>query len=107
MGVDADIGVCNVNVKPRAAQPEKDKNDDVLDDTDAVAINCEEPVSASFALRYLNFFTKATPLASSITIQLDDDKPLIIEYELNDGEKDDKPQDCGFLRFFLAHKIDE
>merc|ERR1712098_495424 len=69
--VDGDIGVCNVNVKPRTATPKKDKKDKKkktkkeegeeeepkeeeeveVDGSDAVAINCEEPVSAAFALR--------------------------------------------------------
>merc|ERR1712098_262358 len=124
--VDGDIGVCNVNVKPRMSsgekkktgeegeemkeEPEEEEEEDKAKEDDSVAINCEEPVTAAFALRYLNFFTKATPLASACTIQLDDDKPLIIEYELNAGDADEASANngsCGFLRFFLAPKIDE
>jgi len=124
--VDGDIGLCNVNVKPRAAAPkddgakkkkktvkqedgEEEKMEDAEEscDKDVVAINCEEPVCAAFALRYLNFFTKATPLADACTMQLDDDKPLILEYELSPEDNGSSSDECGFLRFFLAPKIDE
>jgi len=88
--VDGDIGTGNVMLKPRDSEKEEEK----------VTIACEEPVTAGFALRYLNFFTKATPLATMVTVQLSDETPLVVEYEL--GSKD-----SGFLRFFLAPKIEE
>merc|ERR1712093_83488 len=69
-------------------------------DADKVTINCNEPVSAAFALRYLNFFTKATPLSDTVQIQLFADMPLTIEYDLG-------TQESGYLRFFLAPKVDE
>merc|ERR1711881_769944 len=78
-------------VKPREAEKDGEK----------VQIHCTEPVTAAFALRYLNFFTKATPLSETVTIQLSDETPLIVEYEL-----DDKTE-SGSLRFYLAPKIDE
>merc|ERR1719269_338878 len=65
-----------------------------------LTINCNEPVSAAFALRYLNFFTKATPLSDTVQIQLFADMPLTIEYDLGTS-------DSGYLRFFLAPKVDE
>jgi len=88
--VAGDIGTGNVMVKPKDADKDADK----------VTINCNEPVSAAFALRYLNFFTKATPLSDTVQIQLFADMPLTIEYELG-------TQDSGYLRFFLAPKVDE
>ena len=35
-----------------------------------------EPVSLTFACRYLNFFTKATPLSSTVTLSLKGEQPL-------------------------------
>merc|ERR1712098_742818 len=93
---------------PGGCVEEEEEDEEGGVDKDVVAINCEEPVTAAFALRYLNFFTKATPLADACTISLDDDKPLIIEYELSAGDEGNADKTgSGFLRFFLAPKIDE
>lgn len=35
---------------------------------DAVSIEMQEPVSLTFACRYLNSFTKATPLSAQVNI---------------------------------------
>lgn len=88
--VQGDIGAGNVTVKPR----ESDK------ESQAVTIACEDPVNAAYALRYLNFFAKATPLSDTVTLSISDEQPLIAEYEIGDKES-------GHLRFFLAPKIDE
>lgn len=79
----------------------------------------------TFALRYLNYFTKATPLATTVSLQirsamsvpratpgefaprprpsqvsihLSTDVPLMVEYKI---------EKLGSLRFYLAPKIDE
>ena len=41
-----------------------------------VVIDLTEAVSLTFALRYLNFFTKATSLADSVTFSMSKDVPL-------------------------------
>lgn len=41
-----------------------------------VTIEMNEPVQLTFALRYLNFFTKATPLSASVTLSMSADIPL-------------------------------
>ena len=41
-----------------------------------VAIEMNEPVQLTFALRYLNFFTKATPLSPTVTLSMSADVPL-------------------------------
>ena len=41
-----------------------------------VVIILQEAVSLTFALRYLNFFTKATPLTDTVTLSLSKDAPL-------------------------------
>ncbi|KAL0595404.1 Proliferating cell nuclear antigen, partial [Plecturocebus cupreus] len=43
---------------------------------EAVTIEMNEPVQLTFALRYLNFFTKATPLSSTVTLSMSADVPL-------------------------------
>ena len=41
-----------------------------------VSVELNEPVSLTFACRYLNFFTKATPLSSTVTLSLKGEQPL-------------------------------
>lgn len=43
---------------------------------EAVTIEMQEPVVLTFALRYLNFFTKATPLAAQVCLSMSADVPL-------------------------------
>ena len=63
-----------------------------------VTIEMEEPVTLNFALRYLNFFTKASPLSGSVSLQLSKDVPLVVEYKM---------EDLGHIRFYLAPKIED
>jgi proliferating cell nuclear antigen len=68
------------------------------DDKDKVTINMEEPVELNFALRYLNFFTKATPLAENVVISMSPDVPVVVEYPI---------EEFGHVKFYLAPKIEE
>jgi len=89
--VEGDIGVGNVMVKPRDADKEEEK----------VTIACEDTVDATFAVRYLNFFTKATPLSSTVQLSMANDQPLVVEYVLGE-ESDVRGQHmrmCRHLRF--------
>ena len=43
---------------------------------EAVTIEMQEPVVLTFALRYLNFFTKATPLSPQVSLSMSADVPL-------------------------------
>jgi proliferating cell nuclear antigen len=65
---------------------------------DQVEVTFEEPVALNFALRYLNFFTKATPLSSTVLLSLSKDVPLVVEYRL---------EDLGHIRYYLAPKIED
>jgi hypothetical protein len=38
----------------------------------------------TFAMRYLNLFTKATPLSSTVTLSMSPDVPLVTEYKIAD-----------------------
>mmetsp|Transcript_27426 Transcript_27426/g.66127 ORF Transcript_27426/g.66127 Transcript_27426/m.66127 type:complete len:268 (+) Transcript_27426:80-883(+) len=76
-------------------------------------LTCEEPVEASFALRYLSIFAKATPLCETVSISLKADMPLCVDYGLGaEGSELVQTQDperhgAGYLRFYLAPKIEE
>ncbi|KAJ0967109.1 hypothetical protein J5N97_024026 [Dioscorea zingiberensis] len=65
---------------------------------DSTIIQMKEPVSLTFALRYMNSFTKATSLSSSVTISMSSDLPIVVEYKI---------ADMGYLRFYLAPKIED
>jgi len=70
----------------------------VLQPEDAIVIEMNEPVSLSFALRYMNSFTKATPLSETVTISLSSELPVVVEY---------KVAEMGYIRYYLAPKIEE
>jgi proliferating cell nuclear antigen len=88
--VSGDLGNGNITIRPSA---EVDTKSD-----DATSIQLQEPVSLTFALRYLNFFTKATPLASSVHLSMSKDVPLVVEYRI---------EDLGYIRYYLAPKIED
>ena len=88
-GVSGQIGTGNILTRANAtAEKEKDQ----------VIIDMEEPVELNFALRYLNFFTKATSLSDRVLISMSPDVPVVIEYPI--GEH-------GSVKYFLAPKIEE
>ena len=86
--VEGDIGKATVFLK----QMEKE------DCEKEVKINISEPVKMGFALRYLNSFSKATPLCEKINLKLCKDFPLQIEFKVGK---------TGFIRFYLAPKYEE
>jgi proliferating cell nuclear antigen len=65
---------------------------------EAIRINLKEKVELSFALKYLNSFTKATPLSPSVSLMMSNSVPLVVEYKINP---------IGHLRFYLAPKMDD
>lgn len=69
-----------------------------LQPEDATVIEMQEPVSLTFALRYMNSFTKATPLSNQVTISLSSELPVVVEY---------KVAEMGYIRFYLAPKLEE
>eukprot|EP00004_Rigifila_ramosa_P003987 TRINITY_DN14379_c0_g1_i1.p1 TRINITY_DN14379_c0_g1~~TRINITY_DN14379_c0_g1_i1.p1 ORF type:complete len:275 (+),score=66.76 TRINITY_DN14379_c0_g1_i1:37-825(+) len=84
-----DIGSGNITIRqnPSVEKPEE-----------ATVIQLQEPVTLKFALRYLNIFTKATPLSGSVTLSMSPDVPIVVEYRI---------EEMGHIRFYLAPKIDE
>lgn len=73
-----------------------------VDDADAVVVKCEEEVSLTFALRYLNFFAKATPLSNTVILRMSPEVPLVTEYKIHEGKNE-----IGHIRFYLAPKIED
>lgn len=84
-----DLGTGNILLKHNASVDKEE---------DAVVIDMQEPVELLFALRYLNTFTKATPLGPTVTLSLSPDLPILVEYPVGD---------LGYVRYYLAPKIDE
>ncbi|KAF6730043.1 Proliferating cell nuclear antigen, partial [Oryzias melastigma] len=54
---------------------------------EAVTIEMNEPVQLIFALNYLNFFTKATPLSKTVTLSMSADIPLGFSSTSGSGPK--------------------
>ena len=93
----------------------------------------QEEVKLNFALRYLNFFTKATPLSSNVTLSLSPDIPLsklkhrpLLPLSLPSSSFSLCPccqerhltslplpgveyqiEDIGYIRYYLAPKIED
>uniref|UniRef100_A0A2R8ZIB0 DNA sliding clamp PCNA n=1 Tax=Pan paniscus TaxID=9597 RepID=A0A2R8ZIB0_PANPA len=65
---------------------------------EAVTVEMNEPVQLTFALRYLNFLTKATPLSSMVTLNMSADIHLVVDYKI---------ADMGHLKYYLAPKIED
>ena len=61
-------------------------------------IEMNEPVSLTFALRYMNSFTKATSLSETVAISLSSELPVVVEYKI---------AEMGYIRFYLAPKIED
>lgn len=70
----------------------------ILQPEEATIVEMNEPVSLTFALRYMNSFTKATPLSNTVTISLSSELPVVVEYKI---------AEMGYIRFYLAPKIEE
>jgi len=108
--VSGEMGSGNIICKQDPSVDEED---------DSVTIKLEEKISLTFALRYLNSFAKATPLSKFVTLKLSPDVPLVVEYQIpkyfkekkrndkGDKDEDQSEDDLGYLRFYLAPKIEE
>jgi len=88
--VQGELGSGNMTMRSQTSVDTKEE--------DQVEVNFDEPVALNFALRYLNFFTKATPLSGTVVLSLSKDVPLVVEYRL---------EELGHIRFYLAPKIED
>eukprot|EP00775_Hariotina_reticulata_P012575 gene12575-12705_t len=84
-----DVGTANITVRQNNTAEKKEEQ---------VTIDLNEPVSLTFALRYLNSFSKATPLSSHVSLSLARDLPVMVDYQISD---------MGSLKFYLAPKIED
>ncbi|XP_011194389.1 proliferating cell nuclear antigen [Zeugodacus cucurbitae] len=84
-----DVGSANVKL---AQNLNVDKDDEVI------VIEMQEPVVLTFACRYLNAFTKATPLSNQVQLSMSADVPLVVEYRI---------AELGHIRYYLAPKIED
>ena len=67
---------------------------------DQINIDLNDPVHLTFALRYLNYFTKATPLSPTVTLSLKAESPLC---ELNVAAKLLKFSPITTTRCHISH----
>lgn len=84
-GVEGEIGGGSISLRHR----DTGKNATVLEVTD--------PVSCSFALRYINIFNKASSLGETVVLSVSDQLPLIMHFEF----------DLGEIKYYLAPKVSE
>jgi len=87
-----DIGTGNIKLAQTASVDKKEE---------AVVIEMQEKVTLTFALRYLNFFCKATPLSPQVKLSMSSDVPLVVEYAITDTEEP------SYVRYYLAPKIED
>jgi proliferating cell nuclear antigen len=88
--VSGDLGTGNVMLRNTAGSADKEE--------EQVVVEMEEPCELTFAMRYLNFFTKATNLGGVVNLSMSPDVPIVVEYPI---------ENVGFVRFYLAPKLDE
>eukprot|EP00619_Florenciella_sp_RCC1007_P015161 CAMPEP_0205908826 /NCGR_PEP_ID=MMETSP1325-20131115/3474_1 /ASSEMBLY_ACC=CAM_ASM_000708 /TAXON_ID=236786 /ORGANISM="Florenciella sp., Strain RCC1007" /LENGTH=261 /DNA_ID=CAMNT_0053275067 /DNA_START=35 /DNA_END=820 /DNA_ORIENTATION=- len=88
--VSGDLGTGNVMLRNSAGSVEKEE--------EQVVIEMDEPCELTFAMRYLSFFTKATPLGPTVNLSMSPDVPIVVEYPI---------ETAGHIRFYLAPKLDE
>ncbi|BES93081.1 unnamed protein product [Nesidiocoris tenuis] len=84
-----DVGSANIKL---AQTSNVDKEEE------AVVVEMQEPVTLTFACRYLNSFTKATALSAQVILSMSADVPLVVEYKIGD---------IGQIRYYLAPKIED
>lgn len=84
---NGDIGSGSITLKQHLA---------VNDDEVATTIDLNQNVNLTFSLKYLNNFSKASPLAKEVILGMSDGIPLLVEYKL---------EDLGYIRYYLAPKM--
>ncbi|KAI6196031.1 Proliferating cell nuclear antigen [Aphelenchoides besseyi] len=80
-----------------ADEDEGDDSDKKKDDR-SIQLTCGEKVKLAFSLKYFVQFSKASALASRVRLHLSSKVPAVVEYKIKDD---------GYLKFFLAPKIDD
>ncbi|KPA75039.1 putative Proliferative cell nuclear antigen (PCNA) [Leptomonas pyrrhocoris] len=63
-----------------------------------VEVTMEEPITLSFALRFMGIFAKGSTLSERVTLKFAKDSPCMVEYGIDN---------VGYLRYYLAPKVDD
>lgn len=84
-----DIGSANITCRQNTSADKPE---------DQTVIDLHDPVTLTFALRYLNSFAKATPLSGQVTLSMSKELPVVVEYKI---------ADMGYVRYYLAPKIED
>jgi proliferating cell nuclear antigen len=63
----------------------------------AIELKYTTEITQSFALRYLNSFAKGSLVSQRVSLKLNPDMPLVVEFK----------NDVSYLSFYLAPKIDD
>ncbi|KAG5509166.1 hypothetical protein JKF63_06175 [Porcisia hertigi] len=61
-------------------------------------VTMEEPITLSFALRFMGIFAKGSTLSERVTLKLAKESPCMVEYSIDN---------VGYLRYYLAPKVDD
>ncbi|KAG8345170.1 Proliferating cell nuclear antigen N terminal domain [Trypanosoma vivax] len=63
-----------------------------------VDVRMQEPVTLSFALRFMNIFAKGATLSDRVSLKFAKESPCMVEYSIDQ---------VGYLRYYLAPKVDD
>ncbi|EPY23028.1 proliferating cell nuclear antigen [Strigomonas culicis] len=63
-----------------------------------VEVSMEEPITLSFALRFMSIFAKGSTLSDRVTLKFAKDSPCMVEFGIDN---------VGYLRYYLAPKVDD
>lgn len=85
-----DLGSGRVTLKQNTSVDKEDEQ---------VTVELHEPISLTFAGRYLNTFCKATSVSPTVVMSLKSDTPLVLEYGISDT--------MGTMKYYLAPKIED
>lgn len=92
--ITGDLGTGSVNLA---------QNQDTDKPEEGVTIKMLEPICLSFSLKYLIHFSKAAPLSPRVKLSLKTDAPLVVSF----GMRNDEDQEVGYMRYYLAPKMDD
>ena len=62
----------------------------------------EDEVNATFSMKYLENFSKASDLSNRVALEMSSGAPLEVRYEISQDE-----EEIGIIKYFLAPKCDE
>ena len=63
-----------------------------------ITFEVSESVTSTFSMKYMLNFAKASGLSDRVRLSLSEGVPIIVEYKIEEN---------GYLRYYLAPKIDE